>query len=62
MGLARCQVIINVLENPQKKDLNPDPILGQFKDLNPDPILGLQKGFRSRSDPNPDPSVIMHDH
>ena len=52
--LQRCSST-NVLENPQKMDLNHDPILNKSQDLDPDPILGLQKGSRSRSDPISDP-------
>ena len=37
----------NVLENPLKKDLDPDPILSLIWDLDPDPILALKKGPRS---------------
>ena len=40
--------ITNVLENPLKKDLDPDPILCLIWDLDPDPILALKKGSRSK--------------
>ena len=44
-----CQDInTNVLENPLKKDLDPDPILCLILDLDPDPILALKKGSRSQ--------------
>ena len=39
--------MLNVLENPLKKDLDPDLILGLIQDLDPDPILVLKKGSRS---------------
>ena len=40
-------IVCNVLENPSKKDLDPDPILCLIWDLDPDPILALKKGSRS---------------
>ena len=45
----------NVLENPQKYDLDPDPILLLNMDLDPDPIQQLHLGSRSRSNPLTDP-------
>jgi len=46
----------NVLENPLKKDLDPDPILGLIQDLDPDPILVLKKkDLDPKSDPFSDP-------
>ena len=45
----------NVLENPTKKDLDPDPILGLIQDLDPDPIQVLKEDLDPKSDPFSDP-------
>ena len=52
------------LENPQKYDLDPDPILLLNMDLDPDPIQQFHLGSRSRSNPSTDPFLehFLRDH
>ena len=48
-NLFQKYVTYSVLQNPQKNDLDPDPILWQKMDLDPNQIRSFYKGSRSRS-------------
>ena len=51
MSIVLTLDLPNALENPSRKDLDPDPILCLIWDLDPYLILALKKDLDPRSDP-----------